>query len=259
MFRDRHDFSAIAVSTDKIGSVQESLRLLPAEATSELEVVFLANGFEVFHLFYHSEERFSRSPELEEIRTTWNGIEQFRYNMYIMGLDVGGRLMLILCVPFFAMGRSVFSRLVKAAHGLGMIFNFVDLKSLTEAFQAGRNHGGLIKITKMEMLVHGDTFVDKIVVSGTDIVNSSTFEQFTHASDTAEVNLATKRCTIVFDDHERPRFALTADRYGNFSFRISRGAENMPVGRDLILFLFGERLIGQTFAFPPAQGTEEEE
>jgi hypothetical protein len=258
MFRDRHDFSAIAVSMERVGSVRDTLSLLPSDSISEPELFASSDGFEALHLYYHSQERFSRSPELEEVRVVWNGVEQYRYNMYIIGVKVAGRVVLLLSVPFFLMGRSVFSRLVKAAHGLGLVFHFVDLKRLTEAIQAGRNDGGLVKLVRVEMLIHGDTYVDKILLAGTDVMSSLTYEELSRASEVAQTSLAPRRCTMVFDDHERPRFVLSADRYGNFTYRVSRGAENISVGRDLLSFLYQENLVGETFAFPPARGAEEE-
>lgn len=259
MFRDRHDFSAIAVSLGKLQSVWDTLGLLPSDAISEPEKVVSSDGFEALHLFYHSESRFTRSADLDEVKVNWRGIEQYRYNMYVMGIRVNDRFIILLCVPFFSMGRSVFSLFTKAAHGLGLSFYFVDLKKLTEAIHGGLNDGGLVKLVKMDMLIYGDTYVDKILLAGTDVINSLTFERLSQASAKAQTSLAARRCTVVLDDHERPRFALSADRYGNYTFRIARAGENISVGRDLISFLYRENLMGETFAFPPIRGVEEEE
>ncbi len=259
MFRDKHDFSAIAVSANELQSAESVLPLLPQASISKPEQVVSVRGdFDVWHLFYYSPERYSRAPELDEVRVTWKGVEQYRYNMYILSIRLRDATALLLGVPFFSMGRVVFGELAKAAHGLGLTFSAIELAKLTDAVQSGKYTGGLIKLSGMEMVVHGDSFLDRVTLTGTDVLGSATFRHLESLAARAATAFSQRRCRIVFDDHVRPRFGLAADRYGNYLFRVTKNAENLPCARELLIFLLRSRLMRATYAFPPSRSVIDE-
>ena len=261
MFRDRHEYYAIAVSSDSLNSVKKAMDLLRPEAVAEPERIATIGheGFDATHFFYYSPDRFSRSQELEDARFPWNGIEQFRYNMYVFGLPVSKSFVIILAVPFFAMGRAVFSEFVKSAPGLGLTFYSVALDLLMAAIKEGRHEGGIIRISDVELAVLGDTSIDQVALSGTDVLNSVTFAKIAESAAAAATTLTPSRCRITIDDHSRPRFVLATDRYGNFSFRLGRNATNIFPGMTLFSYLKREGLMQTTFAFPPARKDPREE
>jgi len=260
MFRDRHSFTAICVSSKSLDSVRKAIGLLPQEALSKPERVAAQSkdGFEAFHFLFHSSERFSRSTELDDAKVVWNGVDLYRYDMYAIGIEIVNTFVVILAAPFFSMGKKVFSIFSRNAVGTGLQFHQVALDLLQGAIRAGRHEGGLVRVVGMELIVLGDASVDRIALSGTDVLHSALFGRFTDLAEGSSTILSPRRCRLVYDDHLRPRFGLSTDRYGNFVFRVGKDSENLACGMDLMKYLHREDLIKRTFAFPPARGSEKD-
>ena len=258
MFRDRRDFRAIALHAPGMHSVESILKLLsPDSASSAERLVESTATLTLTHCLYYSSSVFPVNQEdLANLRKKG---PLYEYNMYLMGYAAPGALLIVLAVPFPPMAWEVFERIHAASRGRNVQYAKVSLKKLVIAIREKRHLGGNIKMKSVDFLVYGDPAVRDLAINGKDSkdpLHSKTYDKLASAKG---VRLAPRRCAFVFDDHEGRRFAIETDRLGNFSFHVARNAKNLPSSAKLWTYLYDERLVEDTPAFPLRKGAIEED
>jgi len=232
--------------------------LMPAGATSGRERTDASSDrFVVEHCFYHSRNLYAAGNFLEEITVVRRGQTQYKYNMYIVGYTSPGGFVALVAVPFTQLGREVYERIQKASRGHGLRYQTVNLDRLISAVKAKKHLGGRVKITKLDLLLHGDSAANSVSFAGKDTLHSRVYQRLTrHLSG---IEMQPRRCCVAYDSHEGQRFALESDRFGNFAFRITSGAANLPSAAPLLSYLYDSDLIEETTASPLRRGTLETE
>jgi hypothetical protein len=249
MFRDRRDFRAIAFTIPNLNSIAGIRELLPKDSISEGKL--LKNGspkFQIEHLYYYSKERYSPSPELDSIKQVWHGIEQYRYDLYLLGFNGPNSYIAIVAVPLLKMGMELFNQVHEKVIGRGLVYQKVLLEKLLKAVRDGHHLGGYIKITNIQMLIKGDPPANSVLIAGDDALNSKTFELLHSSLSGIEFNPMS--CRIIYDEPGERKFYLGVDKFGNYSFYVRVGGHNLHWANYLLTYLYGEKLIGETIAKP---------
>jgi hypothetical protein len=157
---------------------------------------------------------------------------------------------------FTQMAIDVFSSVQRRSLGLGLRYKRVDLDALVAAVRTNRHMGGLVKITRVQMQVEGESHTRVVLLGGPDVAHSQTYSSVIASLAGEDLEVRTRRCRLLYDDHQGKRFALESDRYGNLWFHVSRAARNLSHSHSVFKYRCGNGLIEDTFAFPPLRGTE---
>ncbi len=100
MFRHDRVYRAIALSGpdfDDLGSVRA---LLPPKCLSVVEPAVADEHLRAEHYYYYSRTAFTRNIDvLQKARAKWNGVEQYRYNIYFVGIRYRRQFVAFVAVP----------------------------------------------------------------------------------------------------------------------------------------------------------------
>jgi hypothetical protein len=256
MFRDKRDFRAIAFTVPSLKSIAGMRDLLPQNSISEGEQLTEGSPqLQIEHMYYYSRERFSPSPELDNVKKVWQGIEQYRYDLYLLGFTGPNFFVGMVAVPLLRMGLNLFRQIHEGARGSGLLYQKVSLERLLKAVTEGRHMGGSIRITNIQMLIFGDPSANSILIGGENALNSKTFKCLSNSLTGLQFDPLS--CRVIYDRPEGQRFYMGIDRFGNYSFYVRAGGYNLHWASNLLSYLYKEKVIDETPAIPLRRLLEE--
>lgn len=132
-----------------------------------------SNYIQIIHCFYYTDVLYSAYLDEEEIRTTLNGNEIFKYDIYLMRLLINEKQIYIIACPYIQMLKDI-GLLIENSFLKDKNISFIkiDLNKLTYAIENDQHMGGKIKIKQIEVLITGDPAVNLFSISGNDTIHS---------------------------------------------------------------------------------------
>ena len=256
MFRYQREYRAIAFHAASLQSVPDVLGLLPKQSTALQETLENSTDqLEVCHAFYYSRSEFTQGKLLEEAKEKGRR-GMARYNMYLFRFAWKRQRILFVAVPFSKMATEVFDALHVGTRGMGLKYHAVDLGSLISCLTNGDGSITNHRLTAAKFDVEGDSAVDRLGMSGDDVVHSRSYKRICEGL--RGITLSPLRCRLVYDDHEGTRFGMQVDLHGNYWFRVRQHAVNLAWSEHLFRFLYGEKLMMASPAFPLHRGVTDE-
>jgi len=249
MFRHDRVYRAIAFSGPDVCDLSSVRSLFPKKTLSSAEPAVGGPHYKVEHHFYYSTSEFTRNIDLlQKAKIRWNGVEQYKYNIYFAGIQSGRQLTVILAVPFWRMAREVYSHLRNATRGRDVVYKKISLTGAFEADKKVEALAVLLKISRVNYSIEGDGTADSLQFIGNDLAHCSTL-------DTLKVNLkgpslVPQSIRIAYKKSFEERFSLEVDKFGHYRFRVSKSGKSFPCLTEVFRALAAARLIQETSAFP---------
>ena len=247
MFAEQRAFRGIALrfpGNDHPGALRT---LLSSDAIRNGDLIDEWDGCYIQHLVLRSTSRFTISPLLEQVRVPSSEPVTYDYDLYILRLVIATGTVAIIAVPFRSMYSEILPIIVENAPAGGISYEVLQLSRAVEMIIQGHHEGGLLSITAYEALVEGDPNVRILQMTGPDTIHSDVYGVFRASK---RFRLSPRRCTFSYDDHAGTAIQLTADRYGNFSFRVAARARNLSAIAVLVAFFARNQLMRTTWSSP---------
>lgn len=223
MFAEQRLFRAVAFRTGSIHDTDALRAAFDVSAVLTGDVVIAEPTIQVQHMKLRSAHRFTISPLLEQARVEGAERVLYDYDFYIINLLMRPQPVGLLAVPFRGMYAELLA-LIAASGALAPSFLSVQLAKAVQAIASGAHNGGLVSVTSYEAVVEGDPNVRVVQLTGSDTIHSDMYGVF---GASRRFRLAPKKCTFTYDDHAGKAMQLTADRYGNYAFRVASKARNL--------------------------------
>jgi hypothetical protein len=249
MFRHDRVYRAIAFSAPDLSELASVRSLLPKKCLSIAEASRSRARFTVEHYYYYSPSAFTRNIDvLEKAKARWNGKNQYRYNIYFLGIHHQRQFITFLAVPFWSMALEVYSNVRNSTRGRNFVFRKVALERILSVDHESQELAAIMKISRVAYNIEGDAASDSLEFFGKDLAHCNTLETLkTHLEGPSlvpqSVRLAYKKS---FDE----RFSLEADKFGHFRFRVSKSGRTFPCLTDVFIALSSAGLLDETTAFP---------
>ncbi len=252
MFKDKREYRALFFRCPGIRSASEVGNLLPSDAVRE-ELAPKWGDVDIVHRAYLSRVNFTNFED-DALRRVGS---LFVYDMYNACFPTSEGNVLMIAFPFLRMGREVFDAIRLRKRARGLVYKKLNVPSLFGRLSTKKYIGGPVRVAQAEILHLGDVDVAKVVLIGSDILNSETYRALTQAFG-AKRGLQPKRCQLTYLDEEGgASFRIQADSVGNFLFRVRAGAGNLPMLHKLVQFLQDAKVMEDTSANPLARASDD--
>lgn len=249
MFREKRDYRAIMLTGRNFRDLLSFARWLPPEMFEQNdELDAFPGGTSGHHAFFFSAIPYVRSEEaLNLIRVRRGKREVYRYDVYLLFYTRGSTPVCVVAAPFLRLNSEILTIVSERVRG-DVTYQRVRLDELVASVVAGKHDGGRIKVRALEFDVRGDAEVDRLMFRGADTLNSKTYSRIIPAL--RGIELSPRACDVSYDDHQGSRFALEADRFGNFAFRVGADARNLPRINLILDYLVAQNLLTTTRIMP---------
>jgi len=249
MFRHDRVYRAIALSGpdfDDLGSVRA---LLPPKCLSVVEPAVADEHLRAEHYYYYSRTAFTRNIDvLQKARAKWNGVEQYRYNIYFVGIRYRRQFVAFVAVPFWKMAREVYPHIRAATRGRSVVFRKVALEQVFRAAKAAEELAAILKISRVLYGIEGDVAADSLEFAGEDLARCDTLE--TLKANLKGPSLVPQSVRLAYKRSFEERFTVEADKFGHYRFRVGKSGRTFACLTGVCIALTKSQLIEATPAFP---------
>jgi hypothetical protein len=248
MFYDRRDYHAVLFGGDAFASEKALTRLFLANELDLKSPKLLADNYQiVYRATVVSDIPYVRVPTAREaISVRRRGKEVFQFDCYAI-VYKGSPGLCLFALPFLGLLKEVLGSAIENARG-DIPFQAVKLDELVVAVLSGEHIGGKLKVRALDFDVSGDEHVKRLMFRGPDTLYSKTYDRTVKGL--KGITLSPRACSMTYDDYAGSRVTLEADRFGNYAFRVSAEALNVPRLRLLVSFLVEHELLKITHIVP---------
>jgi hypothetical protein len=177
MFRHDRVFRAIAFSGKGFSDLASIRALLPANRLSAAETPVTGPHLRAEHYYYYSQSAFTRNIDLlEKARAKWNGVEQYRYNIYFAEIQFRRQFTAVVAVPFWKMALEIYPHIRSATRGLGVVYRRLALDRVFIADKEIEELAAILKISRVSYGIEGDADADALEFVGKDLARCDTLE-----------------------------------------------------------------------------------
>lgn len=199
----------------------------------------------LLHLEYCIEEKYiSYSPiEKEEKAERFGDVVLYRVDFFILFYKNIG----IFAVPTLRIAKYLFKLIHNKLIGKKVNYYCIKQEKLIETLCKNRNSEEIIKTSKLKMTVGDDPFLNEMLLSGEDVINSETFDYLKKHKD---IGYKPKESKILFGNIRKQKYSIISDGFGNYSFRVGEKATKLSLLPYIIDYLVLNDFIKQTTTLP---------
>ena len=245
MFRDERIYRAIMFSSPSVRDLNAARGLLPKKAISKAAPPIKCPHGSIEHWFYYSPNAFTRNIDLlKEVTEKRNGVTQYRYNLYLIGMTQGKTFSIMLAVPFLKMAKELYSHVRSETRGKDFEFNRILMNRAFELSKKGEDSAALLKITRVKYNIEGDGFAESVGFVGSHLAQCATLGSLMKGLEGPK--LTPERVRLSMDD----RLSFDTDQLGHYWFNVSKNADNLQFLPDVFRMLAQLKLVEANSAFP---------
>lgn len=265
MFSEKQHFSAILISHPILSNSNHQVKDIFVGDIELLDVKKSSENSTITHIHYivpetkylrfqHSQTNGKTEPRKRPKKISKGNSNFFCYDCYIVEFfsDISKQRLMFFGAPFKELLKDAINSSLPKVKSEKVSFHYVDLSGLVKILRTTVKSPS-ISISRMNLQVTGEMGLRSLALYGEDVLLSSVY-----GSESVQRYTKPSSLRMNYSDDPSRMFALSTDRFGNWSFYLRKKNELSTLNK-IFDFLISNNLLHKTFNDPRLRRSAQDE